>query len=64
MNKFVPGVKPTSVGMKLQFLWYKKTIKNYKIEQFWYEIASQKYKKLKVFKYTQRYENDVNGMKK
>ena len=32
MNKFVPGVKPTVVGMKLQFLWYEKTIKRYEIE--------------------------------
>ena len=64
MNEFVPGVKLTSVGMKLQFLWYKTSIKKYEIEQFWYEIASQKYEKLKVWKYTQRYENDVNGMKK
>jgi len=32
MNKFVPGVQPTTVGMKLQFLWYEKTIKRYEIE--------------------------------
>ena len=32
MNKFVPGVKPASVGMKLQFLWYENTIKKYEIK--------------------------------
>ena len=26
--------------------------------------SSQKYEKLKAWKYTQRYENDVDGMKK
>ena len=41
-----------------------KKTKRYEIEEFWYEIASQKYEKLKVWKYTQRSENDVDGMKK
>ena len=54
----------------LQWVWncnfygMKKTIKRYEMEEFWYEIASQRYEKLKVWKYTQRYENDVDGMKK
>jgi hypothetical protein len=30
VNKFVPGVKPTSVGMKLQVLRYENTITRYK----------------------------------
>ena len=53
----------------------KNTIKKYEIHKFWYEIASQRYEKInpkgmknyipKVWKiYTQRYENDVKGMKK
>jgi hypothetical protein len=32
MNKSVPGVKPTSVGMKLQILSYENTIKKYEIK--------------------------------
>ena len=63
MNKSVPGVKPTTVGMKLQFLWYEKNHQEVWTWIVWYEIASQKYEKLKVWKYTQRYEHDVDGMK-
>ena len=45
----------------------KKTIKRYEIEEFWYEIASQKYEKLKVWKYTQMMSmvwKNTKGMKK
>ena len=34
------------------------------MEEFWYEIASQRYEKLKVWKYTRRYENDVGRYEK
>ena len=39
VNKFVPGVKTTSVGMKLQVLRYQNTIKMY-------QNVSQKYQKI------------------
>ncbi len=39
VNKFVPGVKPTSMGMKLQVLRYQNTIKMY-------QNVSQKYQKI------------------
>ena len=54
----------------LQWVWncnfygMKKTIKRYEIEEFWYEIVSQRYEKLKVWKYTRRYENDVGRYEK
>ena len=54
----------------LQWVWncnfygMKKTIKRYEMEEFWYEIASQRYEKLKVWKYTRRYENDVGRYEK
>ena len=67
MNKSVPGVKPTAVGMKWQFPRYEKNeqeVWNW-IVLVWIRIPKgMKIHSLKVWNYTQKVWNDVEGMKK
>jgi hypothetical protein len=67
MNKSVPGVKLTAVGMKWQFPRYEKNeqeVWNW-IVLVWNRIPKgMKIHSLKVWKYTQKVWNDVEGMKK